>query len=146
VEIIAVFIGHAGNTLTKTLDQLTASFSTDRPTVERLRASRGAASPATDHNGRTHDYNMCKSLIDSLTDLAQSRLLGIYPAELDTTEQIRMNPQRTTKQPISMGPPHTLTGRARHEPRKAPPSRRDGGAGMSRCTSRTLPLRTPAPP
>ncbi len=37
----------------------------------------GASSPATDHNVRIHDYSMFKSLLDSLTDLAQSRLLGI---------------------------------------------------------------------
>ena len=56
-----------------------------------------------------------------------------------------MHPQRTIQPPIGMGPPHTLIGRARHAPRRAPPSRRDGGAGMSRCTSRTLALRTLAP-
>jgi hypothetical protein len=31
----------------------------------------------TDHTARTHDYNLFKSLMDSLTDLAQSRLLDI---------------------------------------------------------------------
>jgi hypothetical protein len=39
VEFIAFPIGHAGTTLTKTLEQLTAAFSTVRPTVERSRAS-----------------------------------------------------------------------------------------------------------
>ena len=77
VEFIAVSIGHAGTTLTRTLDHLTAAFSSVRPTVERSRATRGASSPATDHNARTHDYSMFNSLLDSLTDLAQSRLLGI---------------------------------------------------------------------
>jgi len=46
--------------------------------------------------------------------------------------------------PINRGPPHTRIRRARHAPRRAPPSRRDGGAGLSRYTSRTLHLRTPA--
>ncbi len=64
-------------TLTRTLDHLTAAFSTVRPDVERAQASRGATSPATENNARTHDNNMFKSLLDSLTDLAQSRLLGI---------------------------------------------------------------------
>ena len=31
----------------------------------------------TDHTARTHNYNLFKSLMGSLTDLAQSRLLGI---------------------------------------------------------------------
>ncbi len=30
-----------------------------------------------DHNAKAHDYTLLKSLLDSLTDLAQSRLLGI---------------------------------------------------------------------
>jgi len=38
--------------------------------VERSRNNRGAASPATDHNAKTHEYNMFKSLLDSLTDQA----------------------------------------------------------------------------
>ena len=70
MEIIAFPISHAGLILTKTLDHLTAAFSTVRPTVERLRASMGATNPATDHNARTSDYNLFKSLLDSLTDLA----------------------------------------------------------------------------
>jgi hypothetical protein len=77
VEFIAFPIDHAGTTLTKTLDHLTAVFSTVRPTVERSRTSKGASSPATDHNAMTHDYSLLKSLMDSLTDLAQTRLLGI---------------------------------------------------------------------
>jgi hypothetical protein len=77
VEFIAFPIGHAGTTLTKTLNQLTAAFSTVRPNVERSRAIRGATSPGTDHNAKFHDYNLFKSMLDSLTDLAQFRLLGI---------------------------------------------------------------------
>ncbi len=77
MEFIAFFVGHACTTLTKTLEHLTVAFSTVRPNVERTRASRGAVSPATDHNAKTYDYNLFKSLLDSLTDLAQSRLLGI---------------------------------------------------------------------
>jgi hypothetical protein len=77
VGFIAFPIGHAGITLTKTLDHRTAAFSTVRPTVERSRASRGASNPATDHNARTHHYSLFKSLMDSLTDLAQFRLLGV---------------------------------------------------------------------
>jgi hypothetical protein len=63
--------------LTKTLDHLTTAFSAVRPSVERSRAIMGAASPATDQDVKSHDYNMFKSLLDSFTDLAQSRLLGI---------------------------------------------------------------------
>ena len=34
-------------------------------------------SPATEHNAMTHDFTPFKLLLDSLTDLAQSRLIGI---------------------------------------------------------------------
>ena len=77
MEFIAFPIGHAGTTHTRTLEHLTAVFSTVRPTVERSRDSRGASSPVTDHNARTHNYSLFKSLMDSLTEMAQSRLLGI---------------------------------------------------------------------
>jgi hypothetical protein len=77
VDFIVVSIDHAGTTLTRTLDHLTAAFSIVRPTVERSRANRGAPSPATDHNAMIHDYSLFKSMFASLTDLAQFRLLGI---------------------------------------------------------------------
>jgi hypothetical protein len=74
---VAFPIGHAGTTLTATLDHLTAAFSTARPRAKRSGVSRSSATTVTDHTARTHDYNLFKSLMDSLTDLAQSRLLGI---------------------------------------------------------------------
>jgi hypothetical protein len=77
VDFIAFPIGHADTTRARTLDQLTAACFTDRPTVDRSRANRGAVDPTTDHNAMTHDYNPFKSLMDSLTDLAMSRLIGI---------------------------------------------------------------------
>ena len=75
MEFIAYPIGHASNTLTRTLDHPIVAFSTVRQKVERARANRGATNPSTDYNVRTHDYNMFKSLMDSLTDLAPFRLL-----------------------------------------------------------------------
>ena len=77
MELIAFFVGHAGTTLIRTMDQLISAFSSVRPITEISSTSRGDAIPATDHNARTHDYAIFKSLLDSLTDLAQSRLLGI---------------------------------------------------------------------
>ena len=70
VELIAFPIGHAGTTLTKTLDQLSAAFSTVRPTVERSRAIRGASRAIRDHTAKTHDYSLLKLMMGSLTDLA----------------------------------------------------------------------------
>ena len=77
VEFVAFPIGHMGTTLTRTLDQLTAAFSTVRPIPGRSSTSTGDPFSATDHTAKTHDYALFKSLLDSLTDLAQSRLLGI---------------------------------------------------------------------
>jgi hypothetical protein len=64
-----LLIGHTGTKLTKTADNLTAAFFTVRSNVERSRGSMGDVSPATDKNARTHDYNLFKSSMDSLTDL-----------------------------------------------------------------------------
>jgi len=77
VEFVAFPIGHAGTILTRILDHLTAAFYTVRPSVERSRTSRGISSPATDHNAKTHDFTLFKSPLESITDLARSRLLGI---------------------------------------------------------------------
>ncbi len=77
MELIAFSIGHAGTTLTKTLDQLTTAFSAVRPFTGRPSTSIGDTFPAMDHNAKAHDYTLFKSLLDSITDLAQSRLLGI---------------------------------------------------------------------
>ena len=46
------------------------AFSTAHPQMEQAKASRGVFSPATDHNSRIRDYNLFKSLLDSVTDLA----------------------------------------------------------------------------
>ena len=59
--VCGLHVGHVGATLTRTLDHLTAAFSTVRPSVER---SRSILSPATDHNVKTHDFIMFKSLLD----------------------------------------------------------------------------------
>ncbi len=64
-------------TLHKTLTQLTTAFSAVRPREEPPRANRGTTDPATDHNAKAHDYIPLKSLLDSLTGLAHSRLIGI---------------------------------------------------------------------
>ena len=58
MEFVAFPIGHAGTTLTRILDHLTAAFSTVRPSVERSRASMGISSPATDHNAKDHDFTV----------------------------------------------------------------------------------------
>jgi hypothetical protein len=42
-----------------------------------LEEDKSILSPATDHNAKARDFILFKSLLDSITDLAQSRLLGI---------------------------------------------------------------------
>jgi hypothetical protein len=140
VEFIAFPFGHAGTTLTKTLNNLTATFFTVRPSVERSRASRGISNPAMDLNAKAHEFNLFKSLLDSITDLSQSRLLGIIRHKkrlvdaLPRGDSSRVHPVSSPAQHQAahhQGPPHTLIGRARHAPRRAQPSRRDGSTGKS---------------
>ena len=64
-------------TLHGTLTHLTTVFSAVRPREETSRANRDTTNPIMDHTAKAHDYTLFKSLLDSLTDLAQSRLLGI---------------------------------------------------------------------
>ena len=77
VEFVAIPIGHAGTTLTRTLDHLTAAFSTVRTRVDHTSAIKNTSLPNTDSNAKRHDYRLFKSSLDALTDLAQSNLLGI---------------------------------------------------------------------
>jgi hypothetical protein len=77
VEFVAIPIGHAGTTLETTLDHLNAAFSTVRPRTDLTSTSEDTSQPDTDYNARSHDYCLFKSMLDALTDLAQSRLLGI---------------------------------------------------------------------
>ncbi len=60
--------------LSRTHVRLTATFSTVRPVVDRSQASMNITLPITDSKAKRHDYRMLKSLLDSLTNLAQSRL------------------------------------------------------------------------
>jgi len=77
VEFIAFPIDHAGTTITRTLEHLTAAFSIVRPTVEQTRVCRSATSPATDHNAITHDFALFMSSLDSFTNFATSCLICI---------------------------------------------------------------------
>ena len=64
-------------TLTRTLTKLVTAFSTIRPRAEPTRASRGITDPDTIHTAKAHDYILFKSLLVSLTDLEQSRIIDI---------------------------------------------------------------------
>ena len=77
VEFVAISIGHADTTLTRTLDHLSDAFSTVRPRMKHANANKGTPLPTMDSNATSHDYRRFKSMLDSLADLAQSRLLGI---------------------------------------------------------------------
>ncbi len=97
MDLVTFLIGNVGITLNKTLDNLTHAFHTVRPHLEQARASRGVTYPIMDHNARIHDFIIVKSLLDSVTNLAQSRIIGIV---------------RNRKAPVCNG----LGSRARSEP------------------------------
>jgi hypothetical protein len=48
MEFVAFLVDHAGTTLNKTLDRLTAAFSAVSPRVEQARANRGVIDRTTD--------------------------------------------------------------------------------------------------
>ena len=61
VELIAFFVGHAGTTLIRTMDQLTTAFSTVRLITESSSTSRGDSFPAMDHNAKDPTTTPCSS-------------------------------------------------------------------------------------
>ena len=70
-------IGHAGTTLKDTPAQLAQALSATRPEIEQRRVKRQVRDPDTDNAARTHDSSLFKSLMLTLTKLAQNRLSGI---------------------------------------------------------------------
>jgi hypothetical protein len=77
VEFVTVPIGHAGTTLKETPTRLAQALSATRPEIEQRRARRKVQDPDTDKAARTHDSSIFKSLMLTLTKLAQNRLSGI---------------------------------------------------------------------
>ena len=63
--------------LTRTLDHPTAAFSTVRLRVDHTSAGKSISLPDTVSNAKSHDSRRFKSLLDALTNLAESRLIGI---------------------------------------------------------------------
>ncbi len=55
VEFVTIPIGHAGTTLTRTLDDLTAAFSTICPRVDHADSNWGTPHPIANFNARSHD-------------------------------------------------------------------------------------------
>jgi hypothetical protein len=115
-ELVAIPIGHAGTTLARALNHLTAAFSKVRPRMEHTNGNKGISMPIMVSNARSHDYRMLKSLLDALVDLAHSRLSGIIrnrkrlveavrhcQGPQDATEHTRPQPRRTHKPPHSKG-------------------------------------------
>ncbi len=77
VDFVTIPIGHAGTTLTESQHRLAQALSAMRPEIERRRARREVKDPDTDSAAKAHDSSLFKSLLQALTKLAQSRLLGI---------------------------------------------------------------------
>ena len=77
MEFVVIPVGHAGTTLTRTLDHLIAVFSSVRPKEDHTSGNTNTLQTITVSTAMSHDYCLFKSLLGALTDLAQSRVLGI---------------------------------------------------------------------
>ena len=77
MEFVAVPIGHAGTTLKETQRHLAQALSATRPDIERRRPRREVQDHETDSAARTHDSTLLKTLMQALTKLVQTRLIGI---------------------------------------------------------------------
>jgi hypothetical protein len=75
INVVAFPIGYVGNTRITTHDSLLAAFSADRTRSEQAGDTRIKTSPNTTAHARHQDFPIVKSLLDALSDLAQSSLL-----------------------------------------------------------------------
>ena len=73
VEFVAIPVGYVGTTLKETQRHLAQALSATRTEIER----REVNNPGTDSAARTHDSSLFKNLMQALTKLAQTRLVGI---------------------------------------------------------------------
>jgi hypothetical protein len=89
VKFVPIPIRHAGTTLTRNLDHLTAGFSTVHPRMDHASAIKDTTKPNTDSNDKSHDYCMFKSFLGALADLALSRLLGFIRNMKHLVEALR---------------------------------------------------------
>jgi hypothetical protein len=76
VEFLAIPAGHAGTILKETQRHLAQALSATRPEIERSRARRKVLNPESDTAARTHDSFLFKTLMQALTKLAQTILIG----------------------------------------------------------------------
>ena len=119
VEFVAITVGNMGTTSTKTLKSLTSALSNVRPHVETIRANMDLIDPTTNTDAKAHDTVLIRFLLDSLTYLAQYRLIGIIrnrqrliealPGVVNRTRAYSvttpLHPQATQQHDVA---PHTL--------------------------------------
>ena len=77
VDVVCIPVGHAGTTLSRTVDDLANALARVRPSIADSRRLAGHADPDHDARALKHDRKLFRRLMDSLCNLAQDRLLGI---------------------------------------------------------------------
>ena len=77
MKFVAILVSHAGTILKETQRHLAQALSATRPEIERRRARREVLNPETNTAARTHDSSLFKTLMQALTKLAQTGILGI---------------------------------------------------------------------
>jgi len=77
VDVVCIPVGHAGTTLSRTVDNLANALARVRPSIVVSRQQAGHADPEYDARALKHDRKLFRRLMDNLCTLAQDRLLGI---------------------------------------------------------------------
>ena len=78
VEFICIPIGHAGTTLTSTIQDLSSALARVRPQFAAQRRRQGCKQPDVDAKALKHDKTLVKTLLETVCTLAQDRLIGIF--------------------------------------------------------------------
>jgi hypothetical protein len=77
VEFVCIPIGHAGATLTDTVNDIASALAKVHPSIASERKRKGHKTPDTSSAALLHDKRIAKTLLNKLCSLAQTRLLGI---------------------------------------------------------------------
>jgi hypothetical protein len=130
VELVAVPIGHAGTTLAAISHSLAQVLSDTILEIAQARSKRQVINPDTESAARTHDSSIFKSLMEALSKLAQSRLIGIIHNRQSLVHNQEREISRTRAHSVAtsahtqgihkQGGAHTSTRCMQHSSRRAP--------------------------
>ena len=113
VDLICIPVGHAGTTLTMSIDSIALALAKQRPPTTTSRSTSGQQAQDKEAKAAAQDRRLVRNAFDSLCTLAQHRLLSIIAHRQQETRAL--DPART--RPPFSGPPYITSA---HRPPPTP--------------------------